>query len=314
MNSERDLWDGLRSRGQWQQLHDELRLALSQAPGRTSVRWQLADALARLNRPVEALAELREDELPPYFSALKAGLLHHTGDTEAARERFEELAARPALTPAVLRRVMRYFEGIDPARAAALAARQQRTPDAVLAEAEALLKAKQRPEAEKLLRDGLEQFPHHPGLTTELMKLRLEGEPPAVMVEELDALLALSAHRANHGLQNLRVQALRAAGEHGRARDALLEQLDQEPGNHFLRANLSYVLRDLGDLDAALPLMEELLLENPADMFVLNAYFKTCRDHDRRDRASDFVNAQAARDLRLRRWWGTFRKVFGSTA
>ena len=65
----------------------------------------------------------------------------------------------------------------------------------------------------------------------------------------------------------------------------------------------------MGQLDEALDLMEELLLENPADLFVLGAYCKACRDHDRSARAGAFVAEEAKKDPNKRRWWGTLRKV-----
>ena len=58
-----------------------------------------------------------------------------------------------------------------------------------------------------------------------------------------------------------------------------------------------------------IPGTQELLLENPADQFVLGAYCKACRDHELSQRAGAFVAEQAKLDPRKRRWWGTFKKV-----
>jgi len=62
-----------------------------------------ADTLARLNRPEAALEILARapEPLPEYGQALLAGLLDHAGRAEEAASRFEELAGREQLSPAV---------------------------------------------------------------------------------------------------------------------------------------------------------------------------------------------------------------------
>lgn len=276
--------------------------------------WRLerADLLARLQRPKEALEELNalpEAGLAPYHLALKAGLLEHEGDADQARLLFDDLAGRPVLAPAVLRRVVRYFERVDPTRAVNLAQRGQ-GPEALLLEAEALSKAGDLPRATELLRQALLEYPGHPRLLTELADLQLRGLPPAEIAAELQTLLALAENQANVGLRERLVQALRSAGQLDEAREQLLECLRQSPDNHYFRANLAYVQRDLGQTAPALDLMEELLREDPNDRYVLHAYFKTCRDASLAERAAEFIRVQAGRRPELRRWWGTMKKVF----
>ncbi len=270
-----------------------------------------ANLLARLNRPQEALQSLQQlQQLNDYGLALKAGLLEHLGDKTESQALFEELAQRPQLGPAAWQRVMKYLQQQDPERAAHWAERTPRpNADQLQGQAQALLKAKQEGAALELLQRAHEDFPAHPGLLRDLVMLRLKGEKPEVVVEELDTLLSLHEHRHNTVLRERLVQALRDLKDFERARQELLTCLRQSGNQHYLRANLAYVLRDMGQIEEALDLMEELLRENPADLFVLGAYCKACRDHEQTPRAAAFIGAEAQKDPGKRRWWGTYRKV-----
>lgn len=270
-----------------------------------------ATLLARLNRPQEALQALQPlHDLSDYGLALKAGLLEHTGHQAHSESIFEELAARPQLGPAAWQRVMKYLQQRDPERAARWAERTPRPQaEQLQSQAQALLKAKSDQAALEVLERAHEHFPAHPGILRDLVMLRLKGEKPEVVVEELDTLLSLHEHAHNTVLRERLVQALRELKDFERARLELLQCLRESGNQHYLRANLAYVLRDMGQLEEALDLMEELLRENPADLFVLGAYCKTCRDHDQIPRAGAFVAEEARQDPSKRRWWGTFRKV-----
>ena len=298
----------LKQQGKLQEALDQLeRLPRSQAG------WVLerAGLLARLNRPQEALHQLQDlDRWSDYALALKAGLLEHLNQTTESEAIFEELAARPRLQRAAWQRVMKYLQAKDPERAAQWSARTgQHNAEQLQSQAQAQIKAGHQEQALATLELAHQEFPAHPGVVRDLAMLRLEGEPPEVVVEELDTLLSMQDHRANVPLRERLVQALREQKDYARARHELLECLRLAGPSHYLRANLAYVLRDLGEIEEALERMEELLLENPADQFVLGAYFKTCRDHERVERAGAFVAQQAAKDPRKRRWWGTFKKV-----
>lgn len=270
-----------------------------------------ATLLARLNRPQEALHSLEQlHQLNDYALALKAGLLEHLGHKAESEALFEELALRPQLGPAAWQRVMKYLQQRDPARAAHWAERTPRpNADQLQRQAQALLKAKNDEAALEVLERAHEHFPAHPGLLRDLVMLRLKGEKPEVVVEELDTLLSLHEHAHNTVLRERLVQALRDLKDYERARQELLTCLRDSGNQHYLRANLAYVLRDMGQLDEALELMEELLKENPADQFVLGAYCKACRDHDMAARAAAFIGAESQKDPGKRRWWGTYRKV-----
>lgn len=270
-----------------------------------------AGLLARLNRPQEALSQLEQlQRWNDYALALKAGLLEHLHQNVESEAIFEELAARPRLQPAAWKRVMKYLQARDPVRAARWAARTaQHTPEQLQAQAQAQLQADQPEAALQTLEQAHHEYPGHPGVVRDLAMLRLEGEAPEVVVEELETLLSMQDHARNVQLRERLVQALRELKDYERAHQQLLECLRLGGPSHYLRANLAYVLRDLGQVEQALSLMEELLQENPADQFVLGAYCKACRDHDMVQRATAFVAAQANRDPGKRRWWGTLKKV-----
>jgi tetratricopeptide (TPR) repeat protein len=239
--------------------------------------------------------------------------LEHNHQAEEAADLFEQLANQPHLPPAVLRRVVRHLQAKDPQRAAHLAARhEQQNPEASLLAAQALHKGGQTEEALRALEAAHAAYPAHPGIFALLAELRLSQEPPEVVAEELQNLLSLAEHGPNLALRERLVQALRDSGQLQKAEAELWTCLQQAPNPHYFRANLAYVWRDLGRIDEALGLMEELLEENPNDRFVLNAYCKTCRDHDRAERGGGFIGLQAARDARLKRWWGTWKKVWGA--
>ena len=275
--------------------------------------WVLerAGLLARLQQPQEALRQLEDlDRWSDYALALKAGLLEHLHQPAESEAIFEELAARPRLQRAAWQRVLKYLQAKDPERAAQWSARTgQHNAEQLQSQAQAQVKAGHRQQALATLELAHQEFPAHPGVVRDLAMLRLEGEPPEVVVEELDTLLSMRDHQTNVPLRERLVQALREQKDHQRARQELLECLRLGGPSHYLRANLAYVLRDLGQIEEALDQMEALLLENPADQFVLGAYCKTCRDHDRVQRAGAFVAEQANKDPRKRRWWGTFKKV-----
>ena len=285
---------------------------LEQLPQRDS-SWVLerAGLLARLQRPQEALSQLEHLQVwSDYALALKAGLLEHLRQPAESEAIFEELAARPRLQRAAWQRVMKYLQGRDPERAAQWSARTgQHSAEQLQSQAQAQLQAGHRQAALETLQQAHEEFPAHPGLVRDLAMLRLEGEPPEVVVEELETLLSMQDHARNIQLRERLVQALRELKDYERARQQLLECLSLGGPTHYLRANLAYVLRDLGEIQEALSLMEQLLVENPADQFVLGAYCKACRDHDLVQRAGAFVAQQASQDPRKRRWWGTFKKV-----
>lgn len=301
----------LRRQGRFQEALEEAERLLS-AHFSPALACQRADLLARLKRPEEALQQLEalpQADLKDVALALKAGLLQHFDRQDEAEVLFEELAQRPHLEPAVQRRVVEYLQKKDPVRAVHLAQRGEGAPAALL-QAETLEKEGRKEEALQVLARAVERYPAHDGLFKQWVMLRLEDQEPAVVVEQLDLLLSMDRHRHNLALRERLVQALRATGELDRARLELLKCLEQSGNQHYLRANLAYVLRDLGQIDSALDLMEQLLHEDPGDSFVLGAYFKACRDHDRKQRAASFVASSAQVDARLRRWWGTFRKVF----
>lgn len=280
---------------------------------RDQAGWVLerAGLLARLNRPQEALDQLQDLQRWNDFGlALKAGLLEHLHRAAESEAIFEELAARPHLQRAAWQRVMKYLQARDAERAAQWAARTgQQSAEQLQSQAQAQLRAGHPEAALETLELAHQEFPAHPGVVRDLAMLRLEGEPPEVVVEELETLLSMQDHVRNVALRERLVQALRELKQFERARQELLECLRLGGASHYLRANLAYVLRDLGQIEEALALMEELLLENPADQFVLGAYCKACRDHQMVDRASAFVAGQASRDPRKRRWWGTLKKV-----
>lgn len=285
---------------------------LERRPGDRQFRLEKADLVARLGRAEEALrllSEHPESELGTYHLALKAGLLQHTGWEAEAAELFERLADAPRLSPAVARRVVRYFEERDPDRAVHLSRRLGGDePEAILLQADALART-DAPAACELLREGLSRYPGHPRLVVRLAELQLGGLPPQEVASELEILLSLQENRGNVALRERRVQALRASGQLEEARTELLECLRLDPGQHYLRANLAYVERDLGHTGAALDLMEELLIENSQDRYVLNAYCKTCRDNGLVNRATAFIGAQSSKRPELKRWWGTLKKV-----
>ena len=303
----------LRSQGKLQEALREIERLQAMEP-HPRLTLERANLLARLGQPGEALQQLErlnDSELGDYGLALKAGLLEHGGHKEESQAIFEELAQRPHLGAVAKRRVMQYLEHQDPARAARWAERSAgEGADALQLRAHALIKAKQPEEALQLLQQAVETYPAHQGLRRDLVMLRLEGESAEVVVEELDTLLSMQEHRRNVALRERLVQALRESQQWERAREELLECLHWGGNQHYLRANLAYVLRDMGRLEEALELMEELLLENPGDIHVLGAYFKACREHDAKERAGAFVAEQARQDPRKRRWWGTFKKVF----
>jgi predicted Zn-dependent protease len=302
----------LKREKQYAQALQAVEKLLAAAPDNPAWRLERADLLARTERPEEALRELNalpESRLSAYHLALKAGLLEHAGYSDEARVLFEELAGQPQLAPAVLRRVVRYFERVEPIRAVHLA-RRAAGPEALLLEAEALCKNGEFELATELLRDGLSQFPGHPRLLAQLADLQLRGLPPEEVARELHTLLSLEDNRNNLGLRERLVQALRASGELLEARQQLLECLRQSPDNHYFRANLAYVQRDLGETGPALDLMEQLLAEQPGDRYVLHAYYKTCRDAGLGERAREFTRARTEARPELRRWWGTLKKVF----
>jgi predicted Zn-dependent protease len=310
-----DFVTDLRRQGRYQEaLQEAERLLEHSASPRLAL--ERANLLARLGRPQEALLQL--ETLPPaqlgdYGLALKAGLLEHTGALEESQSLFEDLAQRPHLSPVAWRRVMQYLQKQDPERAAHWAQRHSgEGAEGLQLQAQGLIKAGQTEAALELLQRSLESFPAHPGLMRDFVMLRLHDESPEVVVEELDTLLSMQEHTRNVALRERLVQALRETQQWERARQELLECLRWGGNQHYLRANLAYVLRDMGSLEEALDLMEELLLENPADVHVLGAYFKACREHGAKERAGAFVAEQARQDPRKRRWWGTFKKVFKS--
>jgi predicted Zn-dependent protease len=288
-------------------------LELLDEQSRRDGAWVLerAGVLARLNQPQEALDQLEGlERWSDYALALKAGLLEHLGRSAESGTLFEELAGRPHLHPAAWQRVLKYLQATDAERAATWSQRTgQHNADQMMAQAQTQLQAGHKEAALELLERAHHEFPGHPGLLRDLAMLRLEDEPPEVVVEELETLLSMQDHARNVPLRERLVQALRELKQFERARQQLLECLRLGGNQHYLRANLAYVLRDLGELPQALDLMEELLLENPADLFVLGAYCKACRDHELVERAGAFVAEQAKRDPRKRRWWGTFKKV-----
>lgn len=298
----------LKRQGRLQEALDQLDRLPPDEPGRVLER---AGLLARLNRPQEALTQLEQlERWNDYALALKAGLLEHLHRQAESEAIFEELAARPHLQRAAWQRVMKYLQAQDPERASRWAARTgQHNAEQLQSQAQAQLRAGQPEAALETLEQAHHQFPAHPGVVRDLTMLRLEGEPPEVVVEELETLLSMHDHQHNIQLRERLVQALREMKAYEQARQQLLECLRLAGPTHYLRANLAYVLRDLGQTDEALSLMEELLLENPADQFVLGAYCKACRDHGKQERAGAFVAQQAGKDPRKRRWWGTFKKV-----
>jgi tetratricopeptide (TPR) repeat protein len=298
----------LKRQGKLQEALEQLERLPQREPG-----WVLerAGLLARLNRPQEALSQLEQlERWNDYALALKAGLLEHLRQPAESEAIFEELAARPHLQRAAWQRVMKYLQARDPERATQWAARTgQQSAEQLRSQAQAQLQAGHREAALATLEQAHQEFPAHPGVVRDLAMLRLEGEPPEVVVEELETLLSMQDHARNIPLRERLVQALRELKEYERARLQLLECLHLSGPSHYLRANLAYVLRDLGQIPEALSLMEELLVENPADQFVLGAYCKACREHNLVQRAAAFVASQAGQDPRKRRWWGTFKKV-----
>ena len=305
----------LRRQGKLQEALQEADRLLAHSP-HPRVALERANLLARLGQTAEAMDQLNAlsaRDLGDYGLALKAGLLEHSGASEESQTLFEELAQRPHLSPVAWRRVMQYLQQQDPARAAHWAERSAGDgAEALRLRAQALLKAKQKEEALQILQKAVQTYPGHPGLMRDFVMLRLEGEGPEVVIEEIDTLLSMQEHKSNVALRERLVQALRETKQWERARQELLDCLHWGGNQHYLRANLAYVLRDMGSFEEAAELMEELLLENPADIHVLGAYFKACREHDVKERAGAFVAEQARLDPHKRRWWGTFKKVFKS--
>lgn len=301
----------LRRRGKLEEALGELEsLMLGQSsPAMVIERAHLLGRLKRQSEAVSLLEGLSSRERGDYGEAMLAGLLEQLGRQEESDRLFEDLAARPRLAPTVMRRVGQYLQSKDPERAAFWAQRHA-SPEAASQQAQSLLKAGQASQALEVLQKACERYPGHHGLVCEWAMLSLADQPPEVMAEQLETLLSLEEHRDNLKLRERLVQALRDTHQWEKAHQEVLECLRQGGSQHYLRALLAYILRDMGRIDEALQLMQELLLENPADNHVLGAYFKTCREHDCKERAGAFVASQAAKDQRKRRWWGAFKKAF----
>lgn len=266
-----------------------------------------ADTLARLNQPAAALEILERSPGPlsEYGQALLAGLLEHAGRAEEAASRFEELAGREHLSAAVARRVLTYLEKHDPERALLLARRQGAdTAEGALALARLLHKSKRTDEALQIVNAALRRFPDDAMLVREQAMLQMVGLSPADQAEELKTKLAVKANRDNIQLKERLVQASRQSGDFQEARRLLLEMLEVQPENVYFRSNLAYVLRDLGEIDKALDILEEVM---PFDTkrHAESAYFATCRDHGLKGRALAYV--ERAGQGRL---WGLLKKYF----
>lgn len=301
----------LRRQGRLEEALAELDFLLLGQTG-PALTLERAHLLGRLKRQAEAVSLL--EGLAPrdrgdYGEAMLAGLLEQLGRAEESESLFEHLAAKPRLAPSVVRRVGQYLQARDPERAALWAQRHQ-SPEAASQQAQSLVKSGHVPEALEVLQRACDRYPGHHGLVCEWALLSLADQPPEVVGEQLETLLSLQEHRDNLKLRERLVQALRETRQWEKAHQEVLECLRQGGNRHYLRALLAYILRDMGRIDEALDLMQELLLEDPADNHVAGAYFKTCREHDRKERASAFVATQAAKDPRKRRWWGAFKKAF----
>jgi len=286
--------------------------SLMQGPTTPTMVLEQALLLGRLKRQPEAvrlLEGLAPGSRGDYGDVMLAGLLEHLGRSDESESLFEQLAAKPRLAPAVMRRVGQYLQAKDPERAALWAQRHD-SPEAASQRAQSLLKSGHTSEALEVLQQACERYPGHHGLVCEWALLSLADQPPEVVAEQLETLLSLQEHRHNLKLRERLVQALRDTQQWDRAYQEVLECLRQGGNQHYLRALLAYILRDMGRIDEALSLMQELLLENSADNHVLGAYFKACREHDCKERASAFVATEAAKDPRKRRWWGAFKKAF----
>lgn len=267
-----------------------------------------ADVLARLERPGQALELLErarlEAPLGDYAACLMAGLLENSKRLDEAADLFEELAGRPALSPLVAQRVLRYLDRADPDRALQLARRLgSDTPGSALNLIRQLKKAKRPEEALELAESSARRFPEDEFLSRELTVLQLAGESPEDAAAELETRLSLQAHRGNRQLQERLIQAYRKSGNLEAARTLLLECLDKDPHNLYFKSNLAYVLRDLGQIETALDLLEQVMDGGPKEVHAETAYIATCREHNLTGRAAAYIRKSGRKHL-----WGRLRK------
>ena len=301
----------LKRQGHHQLALDQIREARLAGHEDVNLDVSEADCLARLRDPKRALAVLENrlslQELPEYGQALLAGLLETAERHEEAAPIFDTLAGQPNLTPPVARRVLAHLEKRDLPRAVNLARRLPPNGDNLLQLAKLLIKSELPDEARSVLREGHKRFPEHQMLAREWVMTGLEGLPEEEQIEELRLMLTLAEYRSNIQIKERLIQLCRKHGRLEEARDLLLDCLRQEPRNLYLKSNLGYVHSKLGEIDKALDIFEEVMDEKITDTHVESAYFATCREHDRKQRAADYVASRAGADPRRRRLYGLLK-------
>lgn len=276
-----------------------------------------ADALARMGRPAEALAALEGSPfaLSGYGRTLLAGLLENAGRAEEAALLFDELAREPALDRASLARVVRHLrERGEAERAVALVRRvaaEATSPDVARTLADTLEKAGQHRDAVEVLRHAVRAFPGDQALGEHFVLVRLKGEEPDMVVEELETLLAMPGWSGSVRLKAMLGVALRKMGDLPRSRAVLEECAETAPGDAFVLGHLAHVYRDLAEPGRAVELLERVLTAKPGDYVARNTYFAACREAGQQERARRWVEEQAARDPRWKGpLWGAYRKAF----
>ncbi|MBI3928581.1 MAG: tetratricopeptide repeat protein [Armatimonadetes bacterium] len=276
-----------------------------------------ADALARLDRPAEAL-ELLEDarlefDLSEYGRGLLAGLLVQAGRLDEGRDLFERLASEPVLSPPVARRVVQFFlENGRPERAVSLAERlASGDPAGAMFLARALDKAGQPERALDHLRQALARWPEDEPLFLCYVLWRLRDEPVEVVLEELGTLLSMPGWKQNPRLRVRLALALRKAGELERAEHILRDCAQQNPDDSFLLSHLGHVYRDLGRPAEAADVFERVLNLRPQDRICWTAYLAACQEAAQRQRAAALVARLTSQDRAAFGWlFGAYKKRF----
>lgn len=285
----------------------EVELLRQQGEGGRWLDVTEAEVRAQLGQPGPALELLErchlQQPLPEYGLCLMAGLLEACRRPDEAARHFEDLAGRPRLHEATARRVLRYLEKVDRARALSLARRLgPQDAGSSLNLIRQLQKEKLADEALALAEKACQRFPGEPRLKATLIDLQVADIPPDQAAEEWEMLLELKENRNNKAMLSRLVQAYRKAGRLEEARRALVELLQQEPDNLFLKSNMAYVLRDLGQLDAALEMLEQVIQADPKDFYASSAYFSSCRKHHQQARAAAFIRRSG-----LKQFWSRLK-------
>ncbi len=267
------------------------------------------DALARLNRPEEALEVLEpvSKHLPPYGQALFGGLLEKAGRTDEARAVFENLAQRAHLQGSVLLRTIVFFQQArEWERAVFLAEHHQA---GVTVRAKCLAQAGRTSEALELLTEAQLTDPD-PNIPKVLTLLAIDQLSPEEAEAELEALSQLPEYRDDPELAVRLAQLRRKSGHSSTAVTDLRRTLAQRPQDKYLQQQLALALRDQGEFTEALEILEALLRKDPKSHPTRGSFFKTCAEARQKERAESLVRELTSADPGLGSLWGAYRKAF----